>query len=262
MYFAAVTESCELAKVHGPYDTFVDSPASRGLLQFDLWAARGHFDLGTMDPDLTERWKALKKDVVDFGLRNSLLIALMPTASTSQILGNNECFEPFTNNIYSRRTLAGEFMVANKHLQRELLRRKLWNREFVEKLLASNGSVQGGLVDDPLLAQVFRTVWEIPQKSIVDMALERGPFVDQTQSMNIFMAQPTASKLNSMHFYGWRNGIKTGSYYIRTQSSARAIQFTIGVKGHKAEAEAEAGGGDAGEKAGHAGDDVCESCSA
>jgi ribonucleoside-diphosphate reductase alpha chain len=246
MYFAALQESCELAKAHGPYDTFEGSPASRGLLQFDLWAARGHFDPERMDPDLSERWKALKKDVVEFGLRNSLLIALMPTASTSQILGNNECFEPFTNNIYSRRTLAGEFMVANKHLQRELLERRLWNREFVERLLASNGSVQGGLVGDPLLAQVFRTVWEIPQKSIVDMALERGPFVDQTQSMNIFMAQPTASKLNSMHFYGWRNGIKTGSYYVRTQSSARAIQFTVGVK----------------DAAAAEGADVCESCTA
>jgi len=259
MYFAAITESCELAKAHGPYDTFEGSPASRGVLQFDLWAARGHFDLASMDPDLSERWKALKKDVVEFGLRNSLLIALMPTASTSQILGNNECFEPFTNNIYSRRTLAGEFMVANKHLQKELLDRKLWNREFVERLLASNGSVQGGLVGDPLLAQVFRTVWEIPQKSIVDMALERGPFVDQTQSMNIFMAQPTASKLNSMHFYGWRNGIKTGSYYIRTQSSARAIQFTVGVVAHH-EQEGEAGEGEAEE--GEAEEGVCESCTA
>lgn len=252
MYFAALTESCALAAESGkPYPTFEGSPASRGLLQFDLWAQAGHFDAGDMDPELARPWEDLRRRIVASGLKNSLLIALMPTASTSQILGNNECFEPFTNNLYSRRTLAGEFMVANKHLQRFLISRNLWDRKVVEMLMASNGSVQGEEfrpIIDEHSARVFRTVWEIPQRSIVDMALERGPFVDQTQSMNIFIAQPTASKLNSMHFYGWRKGIKTGSYYIRTQSSARAIQFTVSKEATEAAAEEE--------------EEVCESCQA
>ncbi len=252
MYLAALQESCELAKVRGPYSTFAGSPASAGVFQFDQWAACGHFDYHAMDPELTGEWEMLRDQVKTHGLRNSLLIALMPTASTSQILGNNECFEPFTNNLYSRRTLAGEFMVANKHLQKELLERGLWDRKFVEMLMASNGSVQGeefrGIIDEKT-ARVYRTVWEIPQRSIVDMALDRGPFVDQTQSMNIFMAQPTASKLNSMHFYGWRRGIKTGSYYIRTQPSARAIQFTMTQTQQHEEADG-------------TGDGICESCQA
>jgi ribonucleoside-diphosphate reductase alpha subunit len=255
MYFAALTESCALAAESGkPYQTFEGSPASRGLLQFDLWAQAGHFETGDMDPELVRPWKDLKGRIAASGLKNSLLIALMPTASTSQILGNNECFEPFTNNLYSRRTLAGEFMVANKHLQRFLISRNLWDRKVVEMLMASNGSVQGEEfrpIIDEHSARVFRTVWEIPQRSIVDMALERGPFVDQTQSMNIFIAQPTASKLNSMHFYGWRKGIKTGSYYIRTQSSARAIQFTVSKEATEAAAEGEE------EEEG-----ICESCQA
>lgn len=230
MYLAALTESCEVAKVSGPYSTFAGSPASKGLLQFDLWAASGQFDVAAMDPGLREEWTALRERIGSHGLRNSLLVALMPTASTSQILGNNECFEPFTSNIYSRRTLAGEFIVANKHLQHSLLRRGLWTRPIVEKIMAANGSIQSiAEIDDNNLKAVFRTVWEIPQRSILDMAIERGPFVDQTQSMNVFMAVPSASKLSSMHFYGWKNGLKTGSYYIRTRPAADPIKFTVKV---------------------------------
>ena len=254
MYFAALTESCSLASRFGPYETFDGSPASRRALQMDLWEECGHFDPSTMDPELSEHWPGLRKSIVaGAGLRNSLLIALMPTASTSQILGNNECFEPFTSNIYSRRTLAGEFIVANKHLQHSLLRRGLWTRPVVEKIMAANGSVQGiAEIEDDNLKAVFRTVWEIPQRSILDMAKERGPFIDQTQSMNVFMAEPSASKLSSMHFYGWKNGLKTGSYYIRTRPAAEPIKFTI-----KATPRPSPVPQDEEEAEGH-----CESCSA
>lgn len=234
MYFAALSESCALAQEPGgPYETFGGSPASRGLLQFDLWAQHagdgrsGEAIYASMDPELADRWKELRARIVASGLKNSLLVALMPTASTSQILGNNECFEPFTNNIYSRRTLAGEFMVANKHLQREMIDMGLWTREFAERLMASNGSVQGMVELPEDVRKRYRTVWEIPQKSILDMAIDRGPFVDQTQSMNVFMVEPTIAKLSSMHFFGWKNGLKTGSYYIRTKPSAQPIQFTV-----------------------------------
>lgn len=255
MYFAALTESCDLASRSAAYESFEGSPASRHALQMDLWAECGHFDPSSMDPELSDGWAALREKIAGAGLRNSLLIALMPTASTSQILGNNECFEPFTSNIYSRRTLAGEFIVANKHLQNSLLRRGLWTRPIVEKIMSANGSIQGiAEIDDAELKAVFRTVWEIPQRSILDMAIERGPFVDQTQSMNVFMAEPSASKLSSMHFYGWKNGLKTGSYYIRTRPAADPIKFT--VKQNTTSAGAGAGAGEEEEEG------VCESCSA
>jgi ribonucleoside-diphosphate reductase alpha chain len=245
MYFAALEASRDLAKADGPYEKFADSPASRGQLQFDLWREAGHWD-----PDATplsipqESWDALKEDIKRHGLRNSLLIALMPTASTSQILGNNECFEPFTSNVYTRRTLAGEFVVANRHLQRDLIRLGLWDRTMVEKLMADGGSVQRLPVPDHI-KQVYKTVWEIPQRVCVDLALARGPFVDQTQSFNVFMAQPSASKLSSMLFYSWRHGAKTGMYYLRTKASAQPIQFTITTAAPAPAAP-----------------DTCESCSA
>jgi ribonucleoside-diphosphate reductase alpha subunit len=255
MYFAALTESCRLAEEKGAYASFAGSPASTGILQFDLWAECRHFDHHDMDPGLSEPWRSLKERIVTHGLRNSLLVALMPTASTSQILGNNECFEPFTNNIYSRRTLAGEFMVANKHLQKELLERKVWSREFAERLMAGNGSIQDmhDLPED--VRKRYRTVWEIPQRSVLEMAIARGPFVDQTQSMNVFMAEPSITKLSAMHFFGWKNGLKTGSYYIRTRPSAKPIQFTVtqSTPPDSEQAAVEPSAADAGE---------CEACSA
>jgi ribonucleoside-diphosphate reductase alpha subunit len=225
MYLAAAEASAELAARDGAYESFAGSPASRGQLQFDLWAERGHFDLSRLL--FPERWAAVKARISEHGLRNSLLIALMPTASTSQILGNNECFEPFTSNLYTRRTLAGEFVVANRHLQEELLARGLWNRGLVEKLMAENGSVQNIPELPASLREVYKTVWEIPQRTLLDMAAARGPFVDQTQSMNVFLTSPTPAKVSSMLFYGWTRGLKTGLYYLRTKPSAQPIKFTV-----------------------------------
>ena len=239
MYHAAVTESCALAETYGAYPSYPGSPASQGRLQFDLWAEQGHFDRSRLALD----WGSVKERIARHGLRNSLLLALMPTASTSQILGNNESFEPFTSNMYSRRTLAGEFAVVNKHLQRELIERNLWDRALAEKLMAANGSVQemGELPAE--LRETFRTVWEIPQKVCVDMAMERGPFVDQTQSFNVFMAAPTVGKLSAMLFYSWRAGAKTGSYYLRTKPSAQPIKFTVRAAAAAGGAGVAAGGG-------------------
>jgi ribonucleoside-diphosphate reductase alpha chain len=257
MYFAALEASCDLAAQHGPYETFADSPASRGKLQLDLWREAGHWDPASAPLTLPEgEWQALRERVQRIGLRNSLLVALMPTASTSQILGNNECFEPYTSNLYSRRTLAGEFVVANRHLQRDLIRRGLWNRALIEQLMADGGSVQNLPIPEDL-KRVYRTVWEIPQKVCVDLALARGPFVDQTQSFNVFIASPTASKMSSLHFYSWRRGAKTGMYYLRTKPSAQPIQFTLGSAGGSAAAAVSAAVSAAGEESG-----VCESCSA
>jgi ribonucleoside-diphosphate reductase alpha subunit len=227
IYFAALQESAALAAEKGPYETFAGSPAAQGLLQHDLWREQGHWDAAETPTVISEHeWATLRQDIKTHGLRNSLMVALMPTASTSQILGNNECFEPFTSNLYSRRTLAGEFVVANRHLQRDLLRLGLWNRDVVNAMMAAGGSVQGLPIPDQLKA-VYRTVWEIPQKVCVDLALARGPFVDQTQSLNVFMAEPNAAKMSSMLFYAWRRGAKTGLYYLRTKPSAQPIQFTL-----------------------------------
>ena len=219
MYHAALTESCALAKEDGPYETFQGSPASQGELQFDLWGSK---------PSTTWDWDGLKGDIQKYGLRNSLLVALMPTASTAQILGNNEAFEPYTTNIYLRRTLAGEFVMLNKHLVKDLQSIGKWNPDIKTEIVRAGGSVQGLDIPDNL-KKMYRTIWEIPQKSIIEMSADRGPFIDQSQSLNIFMENPTMAKLSSMHFYGWSKGLKTGMYYLRTRAKAKAIQVTVPV---------------------------------
>jgi len=216
IYYAALEESCQLAKEEGPYETFRGSPAHEGLLQFDMWGVQKHgFD-------------DLKKQIVKWGLRNSLLVAPMPTASTAQIMGNNEAFEPYTTNIYLRRTLAGEFVMVNKHLVKDLQKINKWNPQIKTEIIRNGGSVQN--LEIPLrLKEIYRTVWEIPQKSLIDMAADRGIFIDQSQSLNIFMENPTLAKLSSMHMYGWNKGLKTGMYYLRTRSKAKAQQVTVPV---------------------------------
>lgn len=215
IYFGALQESCELAKEEGPYETFRGSPAHDGKLQFDLWGLNTHgFD-------------NLKQEIIKWGLRNSLLVAPMPTASTAQILGNNEAFEPYTTNLYLRRTLAGEFVMINKHLVRDLQKLGVWSKGVKDQIIAANGSVQDLPGLPARLKEIYRTAWEIPQKSIIDMAADRGAFIDQSQSLNIFMESPTTAKLSSMHMYGWRKGLKTGMYYLRTRSKAQPIKFTI-----------------------------------
>ena len=216
IYFAALSMSCKIAEEDGPYETFPGSPASRGLLQFDLW--------GIKQPV----FDGLKESIKEYGLRNSLLVAPMPTASTSQIMGNNECFEPYTTNIYLRRTLAGEFVMVNKHLIKDLQAIDKWNPDIKTEIIRNGGSVQTLDIPDKLKA-VYRTVWEISQKSLIDMSADRGPFVDQSQSLNIFMEDPTSAKLTSMHFHGWHKGLKTGMYYLRTRPKAKPQQVTVPV---------------------------------
>ncbi|EGV61759.1 ribonucleoside-diphosphate reductase large chain [Yamadazyma tenuis] len=219
IYHAAVEGSIELAKKHGAYETFKGSPASQGMLQFDFWNHK--------PSDLFDDWNDLKENMMVYGLRNSLLVGPMPTASTSQILGFNECFEPFTSNIYSRRVTSGEFQVVNKYLINDLIELGLWNQDLKDKILLAEGSVQG-IPEIPVeIKELYKTVWEISQKVILEMAADRGRFVDQSQSMNIYMKNPTYSKLTSCHFYSWKLGLKTGMYYLRTQAASRAIQFTI-----------------------------------
>lgn len=222
IYCGALHASCKLASEEGPYETFKGSPASQGLLQFDLWGKK---------PSGFDDIKALIKT---YGLRNSLLVAPMPTASTAQILGNNEAFEPYTTNIYLRRTLAGEFVMVNKHLIKDLQKLGLWSKTLKDSIIAANGSVQHieGLPDK--LKAVYRTAWEIPQKSLIDMAVDRGAYVDQSQSLNIFMENPTLAKLSSMHMYGWQAGLKTGMYYLRTRAKAQPIKFTLDPSAVKA----------------------------
>jgi ribonucleotide reductase alpha subunit len=220
MYHAALSQSCALAEKDGAYETFNGSPASEGWLQFDMWG---------IVPSTKWDWDGLRKKIQTHGLRNSLLVAPMPTASTSQIMGNNECFEPYTTNIYLRRTLAGEFVVLNKHLVRDLEALGLWSRDLKTEIVRHGGSVQSITGIPDALKAVYRTVWEIPQKALIDMAADRAPFVDQSQSLNVFMEDPTVAKLTSMHFYGWKKGLKTGSYYIRTRPKAKPIQVTVPV---------------------------------
>lgn len=218
IYKGSVDKSIELARKDGAYETYEGSPASNGRLQFHLW--------GLDESQLNFGWADTLRNLGTYGLRNSLLLAPMPTASTSQILGNNECFEPFTSNIYTRRTLAGEFIVVNRHLIKELIELGLWNNQLRNELIKENGSVSGLKITDDL-KQRYRTVWEIPQRSIIDMAAERGPFICQSQSMNLFFSDLTAQKLTSAHFYGWKKGLKTGSYYIRSTAARDAIKFTV-----------------------------------
>ena len=221
LYFAAVTASAEEAKKEGTYETYKGSPMSEGEFQHNLW--------GVKDKELSGRWDwvALRKTVKKHGVRNSLLVAPMPTASTSQILGNNECFEPYTSNIYTRRVLSGEFIVVNKHLLEDLVERGLWNEDMKQQLMRNNGSIQNidGIPDD--IKELYRTVWEMSMKDIIDMSRHRGYFIDQSQSLNLFMEGATMAKLTSMHFYGWKSGLKTGMYYLRTKSAVDAIKFTL-----------------------------------
>jgi len=220
MYHAALEASSELAEVEGSYETFEGSPASQGILQHDMWEGEtkcsGRYD-----------WDAMRTRVQTKGLRNSLLMAPMPTASTAQILGNNECFEPYTTNIYLRRTLAGEFVVVNRHLVDDLKRVGLWSKEMKDLMVKAGGSIQN-IIDIPEdIKKLYKTVWEISQKAIIDMAADRGRFIDQSQSMNLFMESPTLSKLSSMHMYAWKSGLKTGMYYLRSKAKARPIQFSL-----------------------------------
>lgn len=218
IYHAAVEASIELAQEEGPYETYEGSPASKGLLQYDLWNRK---------PSELWDWDTLKEKLAKHGIRNSLLVAPMPTASTSQILGNNECFEPYTSNIYSRRVLAGEFQIVNPHMLKDLVDLGLWNDAMKNNIISNNGSIQGlPNVPDEIKA-LYKTVWEISQKHIIDMAADRAAFIDQSQSLNIHIKDPTMGKLTSMHFYGWKKGLKTGMYYLRTQAAAAAIQFTV-----------------------------------
>ena len=220
MYHASLEASSELAEVEGSYESFKGSPASQGILQPDMWEGETKFS-GRYD------WDAMRERIKAKGLRNSLLMAPMPTASTAQILGNNECFEPYTTNIYLRRTLAGEFVVVNKHLVEDLKKVGLWSKEMKDLMVKAGGSIQN-IVDIPEdIKKLYKTVWEISQKCIIDMAADRGRFIDQSQSMNLFMESPTMSKLSSMHMYAWKAGLKTGMYYLRSKAKARPIQFSL-----------------------------------
>ena len=218
IYFAAMTASKDLAKEQGSYETFEGSPLSKGFFQFDLWGVK---------PSDRWDWESLRKEVIQYGVRNSLLVAPMPTASTSQIFGNNECFEPYTSNIYTRRVLSGEFVIVNKHLLKDLVNLGLWNNVMKNRIIEANGSVQDIAEIPADIKELYKTVWEIKQRSLVDMAADRGAFICQSQSLNLFVDNPTISKLTSMHFYAWKKGLKTGIYYLRTQAAAQAVQFTV-----------------------------------
>jgi len=221
IYFAAVTSSMELAKEEGAYSTFKGSPISQGEFQYNLW--------GLKDEDLSGRWDwaSLRKEVMENGVRNSLLLAPMPTASTSQILGNNEAFEPYTSNIYTRRVLSGEFIVVNKHLLYDLVNLGLWNETLKQEIMRNNGSIQNIDIIPQDIKELYKTVWEMSMKDIIDMSRHRGYFIDQSQSLNLFMEGATMAKLTSMHFYAWKSGLKTGMYYLRTKSAVDAIKFTL-----------------------------------
>lgn len=218
IYYASMTASKDLAKVDGAYETFKGSPTSRGQFQFDLWG---------VTPTNRWEWDVLKEEVIEHGVRNSLLLAPMPTASTAQILGNNECFEPYTSNIYTRRVLSGEFIIVNKHLLKDLVKEGLWNQEMRQKIMAANGSVQNIQEVPQRLKDLYKTAWEISQKAIIDLSADRGAYICQSQSLNIFMENANFGKLTSMHFYGWEKGLKTGMYYLRTKAATDAIKFTI-----------------------------------
>ncbi|MDB5274073.1 MAG: nrdA [Chitinophagaceae bacterium] len=219
IYYAAMTASMDLAKKLGAYETFKGSPVSKGIFQFDMW--------GVTPESGRYNWEALKKEVKKHGVRNSLLVAPMPTASTSQILGNNECFEPYTSNIYSRRVLSGEFAIVNKHLLKDLIKLGLWNDKMKQRLIEQNGSVQNINEIPGNIKELYKTVWELKQKTLIDMAADRGAYICQSQSLNVFIDQPNFGKLTSMHFYAWKKGLKTGMYYLRSKPAADAIKFTV-----------------------------------
>jgi ribonucleoside-diphosphate reductase alpha subunit len=218
IYFASMSASKDLAKIEGPYETIKGSPVSKGIFQFDMWG---------VTPTNRWEWDVLKEEVKKHGVRNSLLLAPMPTASTAQILGNNECFEPYTSNIYTRRVLSGEFIIVNKHLLKDLVREGLWNKDMRQKIMTANGSVQNINEVPQRLKDLYKTAWEISQKAIIDQAADRGAYICQSQSLNIFMENANFGKLTSMHFYGWEKGLKTGMYYLRTKAATDAIKFTV-----------------------------------
>jgi ribonucleoside-diphosphate reductase alpha chain len=222
IYFAALNASKDLAMKDGAYETYEGSPVSKGILQYDMWG---------VTPSTRWDWKALKAEIKKHGIRNSLLLAPMPTASTSQILGNNECFEPYTSNIYTRRVLSGEFVVVNKHLLKDLVELGLWDSDMKNKIISSNGSIQNIPEIPTQIKELYKTVWEIKQRTIIDMAADRGAFICQSQSLNLFVDTPSAAKLTSMHFYAWKKGLKTGMYYLRTQAATQAVQFTVEKQG-------------------------------
>jgi ribonucleoside-diphosphate reductase alpha chain len=218
IYYASMTASKDLAIAEGPYESYAGSPVSQGIFQFDMWG---------VTPTNRWEWDLLKEEVKKHGVRNSLLLAPMPTASTAQILGNNECFEPYTSNIYTRRVLSGEFIVVNKHLLKDLVKENLWTNEMRQKLMASNGSVQNINEIPKRIKDLYKTAWEISQKAIIEQAADRGAYICQSQSLNIFMENANFGKLTSMHFYGWKKGLKTGMYYLRTKAATDAIKFTV-----------------------------------
>lgn len=250
IYFGALTASKDLAKVEGPYDTYADSPISKGILQYDMWGVK---------PSKRWDWDLLKREIATYGIRNSLLIALMPTASTSQILGNTECIEPPTSNLYARRVLSGEFIVVNKYLMKDLVQYGLWDEELKQDLLLSNGSIKDLARIPEELKQLYKTVWEIKQKTLIDMAADRSPYICQSQSLNLFLENPTFDKLTSMHFYAWKKGLKTGMYYLRTKAAAEPIKFTVNEAARRRSRQDEPGVADA---AAAACPLTCESCSA
>ena len=221
IYYASMTASKDLSKVDGPYESFKGSPVSKGIFQFDMWG---------VTPTSRWEWDVLKDEVQKYGVRNSLLLAPMPTASTAQILGNNECFEPYTSNIYTRRVLSGEFIIVNKHLLKDLVREGLWNKDMRQMIMQANGSIQNINEIPQRLKDLYKTAWEISQKAIIDQAADRGAYICQSQSLNIFMENANFGKLTSMHFYGWEKGLKTGMYYLRTKAATDAIKFTIDKK--------------------------------
>lgn len=222
IYFAAMTASKDLAKEHGVYPAYEGSPVSKGIFQFDMWG---------VTPGDRWDWAALKAAVQQHGVRNSLLVAPMPTASTSQIFGNNECFEPYTSNIYTRRVLSGEFIIVNKHLLKDLINLGLWNNAMKNRIIAANGSIQHIEEIPADIKELYKTVWEIKQRAVIDMAADRGAYICQSQSLNLFVDKPTTSKLTSMHFYAWKKGLKTGMYYLRTKAASQAVQFTVEKQG-------------------------------
>ena len=228
IYFAALKSSCDLAKLDGKYESYEGSPISKGEFQFNLWGVSEDALSGRWD------WKALRQEIAEHGVRNSLLVAPMPTASTSQILGNNECFEPYTTNIYTRRVLSGEFIVVNKHLLLDLVKLGLWNDEMKNAIMASNGSVQSIDAIPDNIKELYKTVWEMSMRDIIDMAADRGLFIDQSQSLNLFVEAPNMGKLTSMHFHAWKKGLKTGMYYLRTKAASAAIKFTVTKKAEEA----------------------------
>ena len=258
IYFGALEASCDLAAELGAHESYPGSPASQGELQFDMWG---------VTPSDRWDWAGLRAKIAQHGLRNSLLVAPMPTASTAQILGNNECFEPMTSNLYARRTLAGEFFMLNPHLQRELQSLGLWSREVRDAIIAAGGSVQGLTQLPEHLREVFKTAWEVKMRSLIDLAADRGAFIDQSQSLNLFLAEPSFAQVSSMHFYAWQKGLKTGMYYLRTQPATEAIKFTL-PGGGAAGKGAESGSRSADEQAEAAaacalanGPEGCEMCS-